>query len=362
MLGAVIFFYVNFELLLLDYSGVRSSRVLEASDSQQVLSGAQMGASSLPLDWELLTRSEVVTPRLMLALPLPPPPSHTPTCPQASSGVAPVPDFIDNPSTFLDTLVWRRGSISSDNESPSSIHHTELTSNSEMMASSWATAYHHLILDETSLQTSQEKVGEEEAGGPSAEAKHPQVLPEGPQKEVSPPLSSLSCEATVADSEDLLHSRLGCEGVGKGSAVGSGSSEWLSTLDSGEERSGERYGGRVWTAFWWHSVVERAGWVSLWATALAAGLVGVLLLTHRWQQERRRNEVKMMRIINTQQQVRWMGPMCVDKWHNRSGCWAQTIGQMTVQLVRLKEALTRQRRVAVLRSSASFPTALSSVT
>ena len=273
-----------------------------------------------------------------------------PLWPQASSTVAPVPDFIEPPSAFPDTLVWRRGSIPS--------HNGSLSSNSDLLASGWTTAYHHLILDEASPETLPEEVREEEgdpkATGFGSEARHPQVLPEGPQEEVSPQPSS--CKAP----QPPVHSSPVSEGVGSASEVGWGSGGWLSTLDGDEERSQERCGGRVWTASWWHSVAEKAGWVSVWATALAAGLAGVLLLTHRWQQERRRNE-KMIRIINTQQQVRWVGLMCADKWRNRSGCWAQTIGQMTVQLVRLKEALTRQRRVAVLRSSASFPAALSSI-
>lgn len=104
-------------------------------------------------------------------------------------------------------------------------------------------------------------------------------------------------------------------------------SSWLS-LSLGETWWSER-GGLVRRI--WAGLEEQQG--AFWATALTAAVVGLVFLAQRWQLERRRNEQLSL---------------LLKKRDDR-------INQLKAQMVRLTEAMSRQHRVPVIRTSASFP-------
>jgi len=69
-----------------------------------------------------------------------------------------------------------------------------------------------------------------------------------------------------------------------------------------------------------------------WSIALAAAVMGLVILGHRWQYERRQNQQLRLRL------------------HLKE----EKIGQLVLQLARMKEMLSGRRRVPVLRSSSYF--------
>ncbi|XP_024396796.1 uncharacterized protein [Physcomitrium patens] len=79
---------------------------------------------------------------------------------------------------------------------------------------------------------------------------------------------------------------------------------------------------------WWNKPVHGRQASTYWSFALAAAVMGLVILGHRWQYERRQNHQLRLRLIAKEEKI----------------------GQLVLQLARLKEALSGRRRVPVLRS------------
>uniref|UniRef100_A0A7I4EKW1 DUF6821 domain-containing protein n=1 Tax=Physcomitrium patens TaxID=3218 RepID=A0A7I4EKW1_PHYPA len=79
---------------------------------------------------------------------------------------------------------------------------------------------------------------------------------------------------------------------------------------------------------WWSKQVYGRQASTYWSLALAAAVMGLFIIGHRWQYKRRQNQQLRLRLIAKDEKI----------------------GQLILQLARLKEALSGRRRVPVLRS------------
>ncbi|KAG0566932.1 hypothetical protein KC19_7G097800 [Ceratodon purpureus] len=88
------------------------------------------------------------------------------------------------------------------------------------------------------------------------------------------------------------------------------------------------------TETWWNRQAALRGAhgrqaSTYWSIALAAAVMGLVILGHRWQYERRQNQQLRLRLCAKEEKI----------------------GQLILQLARMKEALSGRRRVPVLRSN-----------